>query len=88
MKILVFSDSHRSRSGMYKAIDAHNPDQILHLGDLVEDAEEVTYLYPTLPVCMVPGNCDGWTTMPAKNKATGLPISGRETCSIMTAPKP
>lgn len=68
MKILVFSDSHRSRSGMYKAIDAHDPDQVIHLGDLVEDAEEVTYLYPKLPVCMVPGNCDGWTTLPAKKQ--------------------
>lgn len=68
MKILVFSDSHRSRSGMYNAIDLHTPDQIIHLGDLVEDAEEITYLYPSLPVCMVPGNCDGWTTIAAKKQ--------------------
>jgi len=68
MKILVFSDSHRSCSGMYRAIDAHNPDQIIHLGDLIDDAEEITYLYPKLPVCMVPGNCDGWSTIPAKKQ--------------------
>ena len=70
MKILVFSDSHRSRAGMYKAIDTHKPDQVIHLGDVLEDAEEITYLYPKLPVCMVPGNCDGWTTLPAKKQIT------------------
>ena len=70
MKILVFSDSHRSRSGMYEAIDTHAPDQVIHLGDLVADAEEVTYLYPALPVCMVPGNCDGWTSLPGKKQIT------------------
>ena len=39
MKILVFSDSHRSMSGMYSAIDRHLPDQVIHLGDLLQDAE-------------------------------------------------
>jgi len=64
LKILVFSDSHRSCSGMYQAIDFHKPDQIIHLGDLMDDAEELTYVYPRIPICMVPGNCDGWTTAP------------------------
>lgn len=70
MKILVFSDSHRSRSGMYDAIEAHTPNQVIHLGDLVEDAEDVSYAYPQLPFCMVAGNCDGWTTTPAIRSIT------------------
>lgn len=74
MKILVFSDSHRSRSGMYRAVDQQQPDQIIHLGDLVEDAEELSWAYPKLPVCMVPGNCDGWTTLPAQKQIT---LAGR-----------
>lgn len=61
MKILVFSDSHRSLAGMYCAIETHCPDQVIHLGDLQQDAEEVSLAYPKLPICMVPGNCDGWT---------------------------
>ena len=65
MKILVFSDSHRSRGGMMDAIDAHNPDLVIHLGDLQDDAEEVGYAYPQLAMIKVPGNCDGWTTAPA-----------------------
>lgn len=60
MKILVFSDSHRSLSGMYAAIDLHRPQQVIHLGDIMDDAEEVAEHYPELPFCMVPGNCDGW----------------------------
>ena len=70
MKILVFSDSHRSRGGMLDAIDAHRPDQVIHLGDLQSDAEELTYIYPKLPICMVPGNCDGWTMDPLKKQIT------------------
>lgn len=68
MKILVFSDSHRSLFGMHAAIQAHQPDQVIHLGDVMEDAEEVARAYPKLPFCMVPGNCDGWTSVPAKKE--------------------
>ena len=55
---------------MLNAIDAHAPDQVIHLGDLQEDAEELTYVYPRLPICMVPGNCDGWTMEPLKKQIT------------------
>ena len=75
MKILVFSDSHRSLSGMYEAIELHSPDQVIHLGDLHQDAEEVSHAYPKLPFCMVPGNCDGWSTMPLKKEIT---LGGRK----------
>ena len=70
MKILVFSDSHRSMSGMYAAIGRHQPQQIIHLGDVQRDAEALAEAYPRLPVCMVPGNCDGWTTSPLKKQIT------------------
>ena len=70
MKILVFSDSHRSVVGMHSAILEHEPDQVIHLGDLSGDAEELRYAYPLLPVCTVPGNCDGWTNQPLKRQIT------------------
>ena len=70
MKILVFSDSHRSVAGMHSAILEHAPDQVIHLGDLAGDAEELRYAYPRLPVCIVPGNCDGWTNLPLKRQIT------------------
>lgn len=71
MIILVFSDSHRSLSGMYAAIDRHQPQQVIHLGDMMDDAEEVAEHYPRLPFCLVPGNCDGWFhTVPVKKQIT------------------
>ena len=72
MKILVFSDSHRSMDGMYKAVDKHNPDQIIHLGDYLRDAERLADVYDEIPVCRVPGNCDGWgwTTEPDVKRIT------------------
>lgn len=70
MKILVLSDSHRSMAGIYNAIDAVKPDHVIHLGDLMEDAEQASYAYPTLPICMVPGNCDGWTNAESKKQIT------------------
>ena len=71
MKILVFSDSHRSLSGMYAAIELHPPQQVIHLGDIMYDAEEVAQHYPKLPFCLVPGNCDGWGhSTPVKKNIT------------------
>ena len=56
---------------MYAAIEHHKPQQVIHLGDMISDAEEVAKHYPKLPFCMVPGNCDGWfTTVPLKKQIT------------------
>lgn len=70
MKILVFSDSHRSVGRMLDAVEKEKPQQIIHLGDIMDDAEEVSYAYPMLPVAMVPGNCDGWTMVPPEKCIT------------------
>ena len=70
MKILVFSDSHRSVGGMIDAVEREKPQQIIHLGDILDDAEELSYACPMLPVAMVPGNCDGWTMVPPEKCIT------------------
>ena len=70
MKALVFSDTHRSLGWMYEAIERDKPDQVIHLGDLSEDAREAALAYPTLPFCTVPGNCDGWTSLPLQKLIT------------------
>lgn len=64
LKILVFSDSHRSRVDMIHAIEEQSPDMVVHLGDLQRDAEDLGFAYPKLPLVSVPGNCDGWTMDP------------------------
>ena len=70
MKILVFSDSHHCRWEMLDAITAEQPDMILHLGDLMTDAQDIKSVHPTIPLVCVPGNCDGWTTEPAQKLIT------------------
>ncbi len=58
MKILVLSDSHRYMQNMVQAIEEEKPDHVIHLGDHIRDAEELSMDYPMLPVLKVRGNCD------------------------------
>lgn len=74
-RILVFSDSHRFLRTMYEAVDRHKPDLVVHLGDVMRDAEELSYAYPQQAIVMVPGNCDGWTTEPLQKL---LEIQGKK----------
>ena len=60
MKILVFSDTHGRTGGMLRAIAAHDPDTVLHLGDCAEDMKRVEKDYPMLPILKVCGNCDDY----------------------------
>ena len=49
---------------MLEIAQRERPDEILHLGDCLRDAQTLSYALPEIPVTMVPGNCDGWTEMP------------------------
>ena len=62
MKLIVFSDSHRRNSSdMLVIIDEEKPDAVLHLGDVVDDADDIRSVYPDLKVYNVRGNNDyGW----------------------------
>ncbi len=46
---------------MLDLVEQEKPDEIIHLGDLIRDAQAVSSAFPEIPVTMVPGNCDGWT---------------------------
>lgn len=61
MKILIFSDSHRNLQPMETAILEENPDNVIHLGDLESDAEDLRRFFPRLPIASIPGNCDNYT---------------------------
>ena len=74
-RIFVFSDSHRYVRSMYAAMEDGKPDLVLHLGDMLRDAEELSYAYPQQSIVMVPGNCDGWTTQPLQKL---LDIQGKK----------
>ena len=70
MKILVFSDSHGNVDYMRRAVELEQPDHILHLGDVVPDAEKLHLEYPRIPMEMVRGNCDGWDETPEEKIVT------------------
>ena len=40
MKIAVFSDTHGFSRGMINAVEEYKPDQVIHLGDGMNDAEK------------------------------------------------
>ncbi|MCL2095332.1 MAG: metallophosphoesterase [Oscillospiraceae bacterium] len=63
MKVLVFSDSHNKREKMIdiiKRFKAKNAalNYIIHLGDLVRDAEYLRGIFPDIPVIYIYGNGD------------------------------
>lgn len=61
MKWLVFSDSHGSLDYIKQAIELEQPDKVLHLGDVIRDAEKISESYPNLEMTWVVGNCDGYS---------------------------
>lgn len=58
MKIAIFSDSHKIKSGMVITVKAEKPDVIFHLGDYQSDAEVLSENFPDIPLYTVYGNCD------------------------------
>jgi len=58
LKILVFSDSHRSTGRMLRALHENPCDLVFFLGDVLGDLLDVSAAFPGLPVLSVPGNCD------------------------------
>ena len=58
MRILVISDTHHRWQRLDDLLKGdHRFDRIFHLGDLVQDAEDIESVYG-IPVDVVAGNCD------------------------------
>lgn len=57
-KLLVFSDSHGTRSTMEQTVLLERPDIIYHLGDYIRDSEWLRERFFHIPVFGVVGNCD------------------------------
>lgn len=59
MKVLVFSDSHGCTSKMVQIIENTNKvDLIIHLGDIVKDAEKIGCIFDSIRIEYVRGNND------------------------------
>lgn len=61
IKLLIFSDSHGDTGTMLDVAQRERPDEIIHLGDCLRDAQTLSFAVPEVHLVTVPGNCDGWT---------------------------
>ena len=57
-RIVIFSDTHGHTEKCIKILDNLPCDLIIHLGDLVRDAEEIQSIFPHIPIKYVAGNND------------------------------
>jgi len=73
MKILVFSDSHRTLSFMRTCIEKIGPDAMIHLGDHYADGENIHMEYPDILFYQVPGNCDFYSCPPFARPESSSP---------------
>ena len=64
MKLLILSDTHRSLGFACEAIEKEVPDAVIHLGDHLGDAEDLSFAYQDPDFYYVPGNCDYAPTVP------------------------
>ena len=66
MKILVLSDTHGKINFAVDMIKKQNPDMIIHLGDLVRDAEDLLTVFKDIKMENVAGNNDFYIKMPSE----------------------
>ncbi len=65
-RILILSDSHGDTNRCMNIINKYENqlDAIIHAGDCVRDAEDLSFIYPDIPIHYVRGNNDIFTTAP------------------------
>ena len=75
MKILVFSDTHRSHSNVINIInyDEEQVDAVIHCGDIIRDCEEIERnISPKIPFIYVCGNNDYYNNIVPDDKSITL----------------
>ena len=60
MKIVVISDTHGYINDAVSAIKKEKPDYCIHLGDVVQDCEDLESIFPYQKFIFVKGNNDFW----------------------------
>lgn len=63
MKVIVVSDTHRKNDNYFKVLELHQPDMIIHCGD-IEGSEYALEQAAQCPVKMVTGNNDFFSSLP------------------------
>lgn len=69
MKVLIVSDTHGYNDNYFKVVEMHNPDMVVHLGD-VEGAEYSIVRKTPCPVHIVAGNNDIFSDLPREEEFT------------------
>ena len=66
MRIIVTSDSHRTKRFLYEIIENHldDADLFINLGDGEDDVDDALLLYPQIKIERVAGNCDFGSVLP------------------------
>ena len=69
MKVIVVSDTHRKNENYFKVLELHQPDLIIHCGD-IEGSEYALEQAASCPVKMVTGNNDFFSSLPNELELT------------------
>ena len=78
MRILVISDTHRFTTNAERLINEYNPDYVLHLGDVCDDCEKLTKLFPDKIILSVIGNNDYECRYPDYPRERFFPLDGKK----------
>ena len=63
MKVIIVSDTHRRNENYFKVMEMHQPDMVIHCGD-IEGSEYALEQAVSCPVKMVTGNNDFFSELP------------------------
>ncbi len=75
MRIVVISDSHGSTGKIDKVLQAQpQAEYVFFLGDNVSDIEDYEFIYPNMKFCVVSGNCDYNSFLPASGMETAYGV--------------
>lgn len=77
LRLLVISDTHMYISNATKLINEYNPDYILHLGDICDDCERLSEIFPNKIILSVIGNNDFGSAYPDFPKERVFTLGGK-----------
>ena len=67
MKVIIVSDTHGRDDNFYKVMSMHNPDMVIHCGD-IEGSEQAMKRSVDCPMMIVSGNNDYFSELPKERE--------------------
>lgn len=78
MLLLVISDTHRNIENAVSLINKYKPDYVLHLGDICDDCERLSDIFPNRIILSVIGNNDFPPAYPEYPKERVFTLDGKK----------